>query len=362
MGNRESNTAPYNASLGGAFLRDVSRSIYLTIKMLPKSLRGPVGLGYLLARASDTVADTRGPSPTIRKSLLIRYRGLVHVENPSDVEVDLLTREINEDILPKVHHDGERVLLQRLGECFEWLRKFQGADRSAINKVLDSIVKGQINDVEVFGSANRMSLQFLQSDAELVRYCNLVAGSVGVFWTDLCANHDENFAEGTVEAMRVRGESYGRGLQLLNIVQDLGDDLKLGRCYLPHQQLLEAGWQDGPWTTNQGAIMDVSKMWLDRAEKELREGLGYVQRVRNRRLKVATVLPALVGARTIRDIRKSQSAFLKTRVKIPRSEVKRIVMKATMRGFTRGSFEALFDELITPPRDLTTETPGQHLS
>ncbi|MEM7015056.1 MAG: squalene/phytoene synthase family protein, partial [Verrucomicrobiota bacterium] len=339
-----------------------SRSIYLTIKMLPKSLRSPVGLGYLLARASDTIADTRGPSPMIRKSLLVRYRGLVHVENPSDVEVDLLTQEIREDILPKVHHDGEQVLLQRLGECFEWLRKFQGPDRSAINKVLDLVVKAQINDVEVFGSANRMSLQFIQSDTDLVRYCDMVAGSVGVFWTDLCANRDEHFAEGTVEAMRVRGEAYGRGLQLLNIVQDLGDDLKLGRCYLPQQQLLEAGWQDGPWTTNQGAIMDVSKMWLDRSEKELREGLGYVQRMKNRRLKVATVLPALLGARTICDIRKSQSAFLKNRVKIPRPEVKRIVTKATMRGFMGGNFEALFDELISPPRDLATDQPGQHLS
>ena len=36
----------------------VSRSFYLSISILPKPLRDPVALGYLLARASDTIADT----------------------------------------------------------------------------------------------------------------------------------------------------------------------------------------------------------------------------------------------------------------------------------------------------------------
>ena len=39
-------------------LRDVSRSFYLSIRVLPAPLRQPVAVGYLLARATDTLADT----------------------------------------------------------------------------------------------------------------------------------------------------------------------------------------------------------------------------------------------------------------------------------------------------------------
>ena len=39
-------------------LRDVSRSFYLTLRVLPRPVRPQIGLAYLLARATDTIADT----------------------------------------------------------------------------------------------------------------------------------------------------------------------------------------------------------------------------------------------------------------------------------------------------------------
>src|SRR3954468_21948166 len=39
-------------------LRDVSRSFYLTLRVVPKSIRPQIGLAYLLARTTDTIADT----------------------------------------------------------------------------------------------------------------------------------------------------------------------------------------------------------------------------------------------------------------------------------------------------------------
>ena len=53
-----------------ALLKRVSRSFYLTLRILPRSLRTPIGLAYLFARAADTIADTaliglsRAPDPT----------------------------------------------------------------------------------------------------------------------------------------------------------------------------------------------------------------------------------------------------------------------------------------------------------
>ena len=42
-----------------ALLRRVSRSFYLSVAVLPRAVRPTIGLAYLLARASDTIADTR---------------------------------------------------------------------------------------------------------------------------------------------------------------------------------------------------------------------------------------------------------------------------------------------------------------
>src|SRR5437667_11202004 len=46
--------------LENMILRSVSRSFYLSIRFLPAQLRQPIALAYLLARATDTIADTTG--------------------------------------------------------------------------------------------------------------------------------------------------------------------------------------------------------------------------------------------------------------------------------------------------------------
>ena len=52
--------------LNGDLLKSVSRSFYLTIRVLPENLQQPIGLAYLLARASDTVADTSNAPVEVR--------------------------------------------------------------------------------------------------------------------------------------------------------------------------------------------------------------------------------------------------------------------------------------------------------
>jgi Phytoene/squalene synthetase len=47
-----------------AILRSVSRSFYLSVRLLPAQLREPVALAYLLARATDTVLTPhKSPEP-----------------------------------------------------------------------------------------------------------------------------------------------------------------------------------------------------------------------------------------------------------------------------------------------------------
>ena len=58
-------------------LKRVSRAFYLSIRVLPSTLREPVGLAYLLARAADTITDTEALSPEERLDGLLAFREVV---------------------------------------------------------------------------------------------------------------------------------------------------------------------------------------------------------------------------------------------------------------------------------------------
>ena len=58
-------------------LKNVSRSFYLSIRLLPREMREPISLAYLLARASDTLADSGELKADIRSELLSSFSELL---------------------------------------------------------------------------------------------------------------------------------------------------------------------------------------------------------------------------------------------------------------------------------------------
>src|SRR5213075_3382565 len=57
-------------ALQTVILRSVSRSFYLSIRFLPAQLREPIALAYLLARTTDSVADTPEIAGAVRMKVL----------------------------------------------------------------------------------------------------------------------------------------------------------------------------------------------------------------------------------------------------------------------------------------------------
>ena len=55
-------------------LKQVSRSFYLTLRVLPHSINEQLRLAYLLARAADTVADTQLVEVGRRREALLQIR------------------------------------------------------------------------------------------------------------------------------------------------------------------------------------------------------------------------------------------------------------------------------------------------
>ncbi|MGA7214894.1 MAG: squalene/phytoene synthase family protein [Terrimicrobiaceae bacterium] len=167
-----------------ALLKGVSRSFYLTLRILPAPVRESIALAYLVARLSDTLADGAAT-------------------------------------------DAERQLLARAGEIEGWLAA--SPDRSDINKVWSTIREGQRFDQDRFSAAGAPPLD----EQELDRYAYLVAGCVGEFWTGLCARRMPGFASRSIAEMTALGIRFGKGLQLVNILRDRQADSDRQRIYVP---------------------------------------------------------------------------------------------------------------------------------
>ncbi len=318
-------------ALGKQILKDVSRSFYLSMRVLPRAMREPISLGYLLARASDTLADTEGLDANLRSEMLAGFSEIIRGGDRSD-----WLQRLALDVVPKQQHAGEKILLENMEGVLTWLdglddeslptsadhyqspeaQSVGARQKSAILTVMDHILRGQRLDIERFEL--KQGFRFTL-DAELEEYCYLVAGCVGEFWTDIGVISLGKFSR--IEASRLKqwGANYGKGLQLINILRDLPSDLQTGRCYLPEVD-----------PSDPDALMSESARWRARAREYLEDGSSYTDSLIHRRTRAATALPGLIGARTLDLMDDSDWGQLSQGVKIPRSEVYRCAWDALL--------------------------------
>jgi len=292
------------ASLSREVLKDVSRSFYLSLRFLPAGFREPASVGYLLARLSDTIADAGSELVGVRQELLERFTD------------SLFTFEKN--WLPELRRlegvsSGEGVLLRRAGDCLDALKALPGWQRAAIRRVVEIITDGQAWDLTRF---KRDGVVRLGEDEELRNYCYQVAGCVGEFWTELGFGLGE-FARADRHQMDAWGQSYGRALQLINILRDVPEDLENGRCYLPGRGEVTA--ED---------LLKERGRWIGEAREGLEDAQRYSEALLGRRMRFATVLPLLIGRETLDRLEEATWEEWCARVKVSRSEVKGMMAQA----------------------------------
>ena len=115
-----------------SILEGTSRSFYLTLKNLPSGLRSQVGLLYLLARTSDTIADSERGFPAQRLQALERYNE--YVQGNSSTLPDL------SELAQLQRIASERKLLERVGDTVACVGRFSDQDQQHIRHCLNIIV------------------------------------------------------------------------------------------------------------------------------------------------------------------------------------------------------------------------------
>ena len=304
-----------------ALLKATSRSFYLTLRVLPAAIRPQIGLAYLLARTTDTIADTEILPVEQRLAALERLRGRILGQNSTPLNFGELARQQGSP--------AEKRLLEKTEASLAELAALSPEDLKLVREVLVTITSGQELDLRRFAGASAEGIIALETAAQLDDYTYRVAGCVGEFWTKMCHTHLFPQARLDEKQFITDGIRFGKGLQLVNILRDLPEDLKKGRCYLPLEKLEPAHLLPevllSPAT--EAKFLPLFHKYLDEAESHLAAGWRYTNMIPygQFRVRLGSAWLILIGMPTLERLRAAKVTDLRRRVKVPRSEVRRIL-------------------------------------
>lgn len=168
-----------------------ARNFYYSFLILPKAKRDAMCAIYAFMRTSDNLSDDEGSIQT-KQEALNKWRTLLRNAYNGEYENNL--------IFPAFHYTVQQYNIPI--DYFEEL----------------------INGAEM-----DLSVSSYKTFDELYKYCYRVAGIVGLVCIHIYGFHDNQ--------AKVLAEACGIGFQLTNILRDLEEDARMGRVYLPEEDL-----------------------------------------------------------------------------------------------------------------------------
>ncbi len=206
-------------------VREHARTFHLASGFLPRHKRRAAFALYAFCRVADDIvdradearADGAEADPSVIAALAAHERKLQNAL--AGTPCDPVFREL------------DRVM-----------REF-GVPASVLRELLD-------------GVAMDLGPVRYQTWAELSRYCEGVASSVG----EMCTYVFGVQGDAEVRAVALRyARTLGLAMQLTNILRDVGEDARRGRCYLPVQDLAACGLT--PDDILSGALTSADPRW-----------------------------------------------------------------------------------------------------
>lgn len=298
-------------------LAQVSRTFAQPIQFLPEKQMRALTVGYLLCRVADTIEDSLGLSLGERDELYDRFLDVLSTAaNATQLAQRLAQLEASE---------AEISLGANLDRVMNVFVDQDATVRQATIRWVTEMTHGM--RLYSHRSASEGFCALINMN-DLERYCYYVAGTVGHLITDLFDDATEK--SGLEAKLRDHAESFGLGLQMVNIVKDVTDDFERGVCYVPRQVCRSEGFEPEQLLEpchRAAAKRAVAKLIL-RAEMHLDEAFEYTLKIprEHHHLRLFCLLPLWMAVETLAHARDNDAVFVPgEKVKISRETVAKII-------------------------------------
>jgi phytoene synthase len=256
-------------------------TFYTGMRILPGARREALFAVYALARRIDDVADSDEPDERKLEQLGALRRELAVIEDSQD------------PVLVAVCDAASRFPIPL----------------SAFDDLLDG------------AEADARGTEYA-TFADLERYCRCVAGSIGRLSLGVFESSDRAAAEPLADDL-------GVALQLTNVLRDVTEDLRNGRCYLPREDLERFGCRvEG--ATIAGDAELLLAFAAQRALAWLEHGYALIPLLDRRSARAVLAMTAAYG-RLLERIAEDPAAALRARVSLPRWEKPLVVAGSLVR-------------------------------
>ena len=306
----------------------VSRTFAPTIRMLPKKLFLPVTVAYLLCRIADTVEDEPSLSKEEKQKYLALYADMFSNTG--------LLKDFSLGVEKVPEHSQDVYLMKNLDRVMEVFQSFTPEVQRLIGIWVVEMVMGMKKFAQAKG---RGKFQFLKSMKDLDEYTYYVAGTVGHLLTALFAHFSRNITPAVVQRLEKFSSSFGKGLQMVNIIRDINADLKRGQSYIPDEILRKYN------LTRKSIYASENREQAERMFNELIEmaighldnALAYILTIpkEETRIRLFCLLPMFWAMQTLRIIQQNTLALLRLdSIKISRRTIRIEFLKALILAFS----------------------------
>jgi len=312
-------------------LRVASRTFAIGIEQLPGVLCDAGTVAYLLLRVSDYLEDNED-MPAAEKVVLLNL--WTEILNGNARHIELTSRIQNADT-----SNPDAVVAQHVEDILARLALLPQEAREIITQHVIHSTLGMARWVERGPQVN--------DEADLDDYMFEVAGRVGYLLTHLFAWYSTAIRN-KKEMLLPLAREFGLALQTVNVIRGLRKDYERGWVYVPKKFLAAANLtaQELFQPENRAEALKVLDMLADKAERHLHAALTCVKSLPRweHRIRLACIFPLMFAIRTLAISRRNTQVF-ENEAKITREEVKRIVMEATLWGWSNSWLDSYCKKL-----------------
>lgn len=320
----------------------VSRTFAINIRLLDGRLGESVRIAYLLCRSADAIEDSWPGDAAAIDERFGRFDDCV-------AGSEAAARSLAADAEARAADGDDLDLLAHLPRVWRAFMSLDAEERPIVSETVRLLAAGMrryaVRDAER-RTRSAAPLPYLDDEAELLDYCWVVAGCIGVMLSRLFALSSGDARGPRAERRLELAPFVGRALQLTNILLDWPIDVRRGRCYVPAAWLREQGLSLGDLVSpGRPEVAAVAARLEALARDALARVPEYLDTIPSRhvRYRMFCLWPALWAKASLRHAHADpEFPWGERRPRLPRAELWRTALGSLVAGHHRASLERLY--------------------